>query len=30
VGTIQPLWNLYDFTPEGRGTTCEEQLAYRA
>jgi len=29
VGTIEPLWNLYDLTPEGRGAEWEEQLAYR-
>jgi predicted dithiol-disulfide oxidoreductase (DUF899 family) len=28
VGTIEPLWNLYDFTPEGRGAGWEEQLSY--
>jgi predicted dithiol-disulfide oxidoreductase (DUF899 family) len=28
VGTIEPLWNLYDLTPGGRGTTWEEQLSY--
>ena len=28
VGTIEPLWNLYDFTPEGRGTDWDEQLSY--
>jgi predicted dithiol-disulfide oxidoreductase (DUF899 family) len=27
VGTIEPLWNLLDFTPEGRGS-WDEQLAY--
>jgi len=29
VGTLEPLWNLYDLTPEGRGIDWEEQLAYR-
>lgn len=29
VGTIEPLWNLYDLTPEGRGTDSDEQLSYR-
>jgi predicted dithiol-disulfide oxidoreductase (DUF899 family) len=29
VGTIEPLWNLYDLTPEGRGTDWDEQLSYR-
>jgi predicted dithiol-disulfide oxidoreductase (DUF899 family) len=29
VGTIEPLWNLYDLTPEGRGTDWDEQLTYR-
>ena len=28
VGTLEPLWNLYDLTPEGRGTDWEEQLSY--
>jgi predicted dithiol-disulfide oxidoreductase (DUF899 family) len=28
VGTIEPLWNLYDLTPEGRGADWDEQLAY--
>jgi predicted dithiol-disulfide oxidoreductase (DUF899 family) len=28
VGTIEPLWNLFDLTPEGRGTDSEEQLDY--
>jgi predicted dithiol-disulfide oxidoreductase (DUF899 family) len=28
VGTIEPLWNLLDFTPEGRGTDWDEQLSY--
>jgi len=28
VGTIEPLWNLYDLTPEGRGTDWNEQLTY--
>lgn len=29
VGTLEPFWNLLDFTPEGRPTTFDEQLAYR-
>jgi predicted dithiol-disulfide oxidoreductase (DUF899 family) len=29
VGTIEPLWNLFDLTPDGRGATWEEQLNYR-
>ncbi len=29
AGTIEPLWNLYDLTPEGRGTDWDEQLSYR-
>jgi predicted dithiol-disulfide oxidoreductase (DUF899 family) len=29
VGTIEPLWNLYDLTPTGRGTDWDEQLSYR-
>jgi predicted dithiol-disulfide oxidoreductase (DUF899 family) len=28
VGTIEPLWNIFDLTPDGRGTTFEEQLQY--
>jgi predicted dithiol-disulfide oxidoreductase (DUF899 family) len=28
VGTIEPLWNLYDLTPAGRGTDWDEQLRY--
>jgi predicted dithiol-disulfide oxidoreductase (DUF899 family) len=28
VGVIEPLWNLFDFTREGRPTDWEEQLAY--
>ncbi len=28
VGTLEPLWNLFDLTPEGRGTTWNEQLTY--
>jgi len=28
VGTVEPLWNLYDLTPEGRGPDWEEQLSY--
>ncbi|HEY3955035.1 MAG TPA: DUF899 family protein [Streptosporangiaceae bacterium] len=28
VGTIEPLWNLFDLIPEGRGTGWDEQLAY--
>jgi predicted dithiol-disulfide oxidoreductase (DUF899 family) len=28
VGTIEPLWNLFDLTPEGRGTDWDEQLVY--
>jgi predicted dithiol-disulfide oxidoreductase (DUF899 family) len=28
VGTIEPLWNLFDLTPEGRGSDWEEQLGY--
>jgi len=27
VGTLEPLWNLFDFTPEGR-PNWDEQLAY--
>jgi predicted dithiol-disulfide oxidoreductase (DUF899 family) len=28
VGTIEPLWNLFDLTPEGRGTGWDEQVSY--
>jgi predicted dithiol-disulfide oxidoreductase (DUF899 family) len=28
VGTIEPLWNLFDLIPEGRGTDWDEQLHY--
>jgi len=28
VGTIEPLWNLFDLVPEGRGTAWDEQLTY--
>jgi predicted dithiol-disulfide oxidoreductase (DUF899 family) len=28
VGTLEPLWNLFDLTPEGRGTDWDEQLNY--
>jgi predicted dithiol-disulfide oxidoreductase (DUF899 family) len=28
VGTIEPLWNLFDLTPEGRPTDWYEQLRY--
>jgi predicted dithiol-disulfide oxidoreductase (DUF899 family) len=28
VGPLEPLWNLFDFTPEGRPTDWEEQLSY--
>ena len=28
VGTIEPLWNLFDFIPEGRGFGWDEQLSY--
>jgi predicted dithiol-disulfide oxidoreductase (DUF899 family) len=26
--TIDPLWNLFDFTPEGRGTDWYPELSY--
>jgi predicted dithiol-disulfide oxidoreductase (DUF899 family) len=29
VGTIEPLWNLFDLTREGRGEGWDEQLSYR-
>jgi predicted dithiol-disulfide oxidoreductase (DUF899 family) len=28
VGTLEPLWNLFDLTPEGRPPHWHEQLAY--
>jgi predicted dithiol-disulfide oxidoreductase (DUF899 family) len=28
VGTLEPLWNLYDLTPEGRGADWDELLNY--
>jgi predicted dithiol-disulfide oxidoreductase (DUF899 family) len=28
VGTIEPLWNVFDLTPDGRGTDWDEQLSY--
>jgi predicted dithiol-disulfide oxidoreductase (DUF899 family) len=28
VGTLEPLWNLFDFTREGRPIDWEEQLSY--
>jgi predicted dithiol-disulfide oxidoreductase (DUF899 family) len=28
VGTIEPLWNLFDLIPEGRGTDWYEQFSY--
>ena len=28
VGSLEPLWNLFDLTPEGRPTDWEEQLSY--
>jgi predicted dithiol-disulfide oxidoreductase (DUF899 family) len=28
VGTIEPLWNLFDLTREGRGSGWDEQLSY--
>jgi len=30
VGTIEPLWNVLDLTPEGRGPDWDEQLTYPA
>jgi len=29
VGPLEPLWNMFDLTPEGRPTDWDEQLAYR-
>jgi predicted dithiol-disulfide oxidoreductase (DUF899 family) len=28
VGTLEPLWNMFDLTPEGRPTDWHEQLSY--
>jgi predicted dithiol-disulfide oxidoreductase (DUF899 family) len=28
VGTLEPVWNLFDLTPEGRPTDWDEQLLY--
>ena len=28
VGTIEPLWNIFDLVPEGRGGNWEEQFVY--
>ncbi len=30
VGTLEPLWNLFDLTPEGRPTDWVEQFSYPA
>ena len=30
VGTLEPLWNLFDLTREGRPTDWDEQLSYQA
>lgn len=30
VDTIWPIWNMFDFTPEGRGTTWYPRLEYSA
>jgi predicted dithiol-disulfide oxidoreductase (DUF899 family) len=29
VGTLEPAWNMFDFTPEGRPTDWDEQLSYQ-
>jgi len=28
VGTLEPVWNLFDLPPEGRGEDWDEQLSY--
>jgi predicted dithiol-disulfide oxidoreductase (DUF899 family) len=28
TGTVEPLWNLFDLTPEGRPSDWDEQLQY--
>jgi predicted dithiol-disulfide oxidoreductase (DUF899 family) len=30
VDLIWPLWNLFDYTPEGRGATWQPKLTYPA
>lgn len=30
VGTLEPVWNLFDLTPEGRPADWDEQLSYPA
>jgi predicted dithiol-disulfide oxidoreductase (DUF899 family) len=30
VGTLEPSWNLFDLTREGRGSDRDEQLSYRS
>jgi predicted dithiol-disulfide oxidoreductase (DUF899 family) len=30
VGTLEPVWNLFDLTPEGRPADWDEQLSYRS
>jgi predicted dithiol-disulfide oxidoreductase (DUF899 family) len=29
VGTLEPVWNLFDLLPEGRPQDWDEQLRYR-
>jgi predicted dithiol-disulfide oxidoreductase (DUF899 family) len=29
VGTLEPLWNMFDLTPEGRSIDWDEQICYR-
>jgi predicted dithiol-disulfide oxidoreductase (DUF899 family) len=29
VGTLEPVWNLFDLTPDGRRADWDEQLSYR-
>ena len=28
LGTLEPVWNIFDLTPEGRGTDWDEQIQY--
>jgi predicted dithiol-disulfide oxidoreductase (DUF899 family) len=28
VGTLEPVWNMFDLTPEGRPANWDEQLSY--
>ena len=30
VGTLEPVWNMFDLTPDGRGADWDEQLRYES